>query len=61
MSLDEWNTPSLKMTFKTNNNNNDNNNNNNNDNINKNNNTAILIIIDVRYRDLNGFPVVNWY
>jgi hypothetical protein len=23
--------------------------------------TAILKIIDVRYRDSNGFPVVNWY
>jgi hypothetical protein len=24
-------------------------------------NTAILIIIDARYHDYNGFPVVNWY
>ncbi len=23
--------------------------------------TAILIIIDARYHDFNGFPVVNWY
>jgi hypothetical protein len=23
--------------------------------------TANLIIIDARYRDFNGFPVVNWY
>jgi hypothetical protein len=23
--------------------------------------TAILIIIDARYRDFNGFQVVNWY
>ncbi len=23
--------------------------------------TAILIIIDARFHDFNGFPVVNWY
>ena len=23
--------------------------------------TAILVIIDARYHDFNGFPVVNWY